>query len=60
VLFKAQSINFSVRDSRTIDNAKGHVNFVINPALRYYELKNVCMKGGRNYQGKSTGAHPNQ
>ena len=59
-LEKAQGINFSVRDSRTIERAKGRVNFFIKPALQYYELKYVCMKGGRNHQSKSTGARPNQ
>ena len=59
-LEKAQGINFSVRDSRTIERAKGRVNFFIKPALRYYELTYICMKGGRSHQSKLTGARPNQ
>ena len=59
-LEKVQNINFSVRDSRSIAAAKGRITFVIKPALQYYELKYVCMKGEREYASKSTGARPDQ
>ena len=60
VLEKVQNINFWIRDSRSITAAKRRVNITISPVLKYYEVKYACIKGGRPFQSKSTGARPNQ
>ena len=59
-LEKVQNINFWIRYSRSIKAAKRRVNISISPALHYYENKYACIKGGRPYESKSTGAHPTQ
>ena len=59
-LEKVQNINFWIRDSRSIKAAKRCVNISICPALQYYKIKYACIKGGRPYESKSTGARPTQ
>ena len=58
-LEKVQNINFWIRDSY-IKAVKRRVNISISPALQYYEIKYACIKGGRSYESKSTGARPTQ
>ena len=59
-LEKVQNINFWKRDSRSIEAAKRRVDICISPALKYYEVKYACIKGGRSFQSTSAGARPNQ
>ena len=56
-----EAITYWRRDSRTFEGAKSKIpNLISNDALEYYEVKFACLKGGRSYQKKSTGARPNQ
>ena len=55
-----QCVTYYKRDFRTVEGAKGRIRHDINPALKYYEIKFTCIKGGKKYSGKSTGQRPNQ
>lgn len=47
-LEESQCVTYYKRDSRTIEGAKGRVKHDINVALKYYEVKFSCIKGGKN------------
>ena len=59
-LKKVQNINFWKRDSRSIEAVKRCVDICISPALKYYEVKYACIKGGGSFQSTSEGARSNQ
>ena len=44
---EAKSCKFYIRDSRTIDGAKGRVKKSLNCDLEYYELSLCCIHGGK-------------
>ena len=48
---KEQCISFWRRDSRTLASAKNRLkNLQLNDAIKFYELKYACIKGGREYK----------
>ena len=48
---KEQCITFWQCDSRTLASAKNRLkNLQLNDAIKFYELKYACIKGGREYK----------
>lgn len=52
---QANCCKFYVRDSRTIDTAKGRVKRVISSDLKFYELTLSCIHGGKNFKPRGNG-----
>ena len=52
---KASSCKFYVRDSRTIEAAKGRVKREICSDLKYYELTLCCIHGGKKFKPRGQG-----
>ena len=52
---EAKSCKFYIRDSRTIDGAKGRVKKSLNCDLEYYELSLCCIHGGKKFKPRGHG-----
>ena len=52
----AENVQFYRRDSRGVDKAQPRLEKKLNPKIKYYEVKNHCINGGKKHISKATGA----
>ena len=51
-----ESVQFFKRDSRTVEKAQPRfTNKILNPRLKYYEIKFSCIHGGKKFKPRGQG-----
>jgi len=53
-------VDLWIRDSRTVAAAQKRFTKVLNPNLKYYELKLTCIHGGRSFKSENKGKRSSQ
>ncbi len=52
---QTQFTKFWKREARTVESSQKRVNRLLDPALKYYQLKYTCIHGGQSFWPRSTG-----
>ncbi len=52
---KTHFTKFWKREARTVESSQKRVNRLLDPALKYYQLKYTCIHGGQSFRPRSTG-----
>ena len=52
---KSTSVQFWIRDSRTIEAAQRRIDRPLNSSLKYYEVVYACIHGGRKFKSQGKG-----